>query len=120
MSTNYIQPGETMTFTAPVGGVTAGVPVLIGALVVIPTSDAAAGDPFQGHTEGVFTVPKTDGVGSAWTEGAPLYFDSTAGEFTYVQSASARRAGTAAAAAADGDVTGTVKLINICAAVNVA
>lgn len=117
---NYIQPGSTMTFTAPVGGVTSGTPVLIGALVVIPAADAAAGDPFEGATEGVFEVPKTDGGGTAWTEGAPLYFDSATGEFVNATGATARRAGVAAAAAADGATTGFAKLVNIGAAVNVA
>jgi predicted RecA/RadA family phage recombinase len=40
----YQQPGETLTFTAPGGGVTVDVPVLIGRVVVIPTNTAAAGE----------------------------------------------------------------------------
>lgn len=117
---NFIQPGCTMTFTAPAGGVTSGTPVLIGAVVVIPAKDAAAGERFEGAIEGVFEVPKTDGGATAWTEGAPVYYDSATDEFVNAQSATARRAGFAAEAAADGDVTGIVKLVNIAAAVNVA
>jgi predicted RecA/RadA family phage recombinase len=118
---NYLQPGCTLTFTAPAGGVTTGVAVLIGALVVIPATTAAAGETFEGALDGVYeNQAKTDGAGSAWTVGAPLYFDSATSEFTYVQSATARRCGVAVEAAADGDVTGTVKLLNIGAAVNVA
>ena len=36
MSRVFIQPGDVMTFTAPGGGVTAGVGLLIGGLFVIP------------------------------------------------------------------------------------
>jgi predicted RecA/RadA family phage recombinase len=118
---NYLEPGNVLTFTAPGGGVTSGVAVLIGALVVIPATTAAAGEEFKGALEGVYeNQAKTDGAGTAWTVGAPLYFDSATNEFTYVQSATARRAGVAVAAAADGAVTGTVKLLNLAAAVNVA
>lgn len=118
---NFLQDGDTLTLTAPAGGVTSGVAVLVGGLVVIPKNDADAGDPFEGKTTGVFeNQAKTDGVGTAWTVGAPVYFDSATSEFTYVQSATARRAGVAVEAAADDDTTGTVKLINICAAPNVA
>jgi predicted RecA/RadA family phage recombinase len=117
----YQQPGLSLTLTAPVGGVTVDVPVLIGRVVAIPTNTVAAGEEFEGYVEGVFVdMPKTDGVGSAWTEGAPVYFDSAASEFTYVQSATARRCGYAVEAAADGAVTGTIRLVNIAAAPNVA
>ena len=117
----FQQAGETITFTAPVGGVTVDVPVLIGRVVVIPTNTVAAGAEFEGMVEGVFKdMPKTDGVGTAWTEGAPVYFDSATSEFTYVQSATARRAGYAVEAAADGAVVGVNKLINLAAAPNVA
>jgi predicted RecA/RadA family phage recombinase len=115
---NFIQPGCTMTFTAPGGGVTKDVPVLISSLVVIPVNTVAAGLPFEGMIEGVFTQPKT--AGATWSEGQVLYFDSATSSFTTAASATARRAGAAVAAALSGDTTGKVRLANISAAVNVA
>lgn len=115
---NRISSGETMTFTAPGGGVTSGIPVLIGSLLVIPATTAAATVPFAGDVTGVFTLAKT--AGAAWTEGQVLYWDSATSSFTTAASATARRAGTAAAAAASGDTSGAVRLNNISAAVNVA
>jgi predicted RecA/RadA family phage recombinase len=118
MASNFIQPGKVMTFIAPSGGVVSGTPVLIQGTVVVPTTTVAQTLPFEGITEGVFSAPKA--TGATWTTGQTLYWDSTAGNFATAQSATARRAGTAAAPAASGDTTGNVKLNNIGAAVNVA
>ena len=80
-STNkFIQPGLVLELTAPTGGVTAGVPVLIGTRLVIPTTTVAETLLFRGMTAGVFSVPK---VGSqAWTEGALVYWDDSNKYFT--------------------------------------
>lgn len=105
---NYIQPGDVLTFTAPIGGVVSGTPVLIENLLVIPTGDAEAGDPFEGATRGVFLVPK---VGSqAWTTGEVVYWDDDNTRFTTV--ANDARAGVAAAdaGAGAGVTTGIVRL----------
>ncbi len=115
---NFLKPGDTQTFTAPVGGVTTGVPVLISSLVVVPVTTVAAGLPFEGMVEGTFTLPKT--AGATWAEGQVLYFDSATSSFATAQSATARRAGAAVEAALIGAVTGKVRLQNISAAVNVA
>lgn len=79
---NYLQDGKVLDFTAPVGGVTSGVPVQIGTFVVFPIATVAAGEIFAGQVEGVFEAPKTDS--QAWAEGDKLYFDSGAVEFTTV------------------------------------
>lgn len=118
MATNFNQPAEIREFTAPSGGVVAGTPVLIGALVVIPLVTAAQTIRFNGALAGEWTLPKA--TGATWSEGQTLYFDSSAVNFTTAQSASARRAGSAMAAAASGDTTGSVRLVNIGAVVNVA
>lgn len=79
---NYIQPGDAVEFTAPGGGVTTGVPVMIGQLLVIPTETAAATARFRGYTRGVFRVTK---VGSqAWAEGAVVFWDAGNTRFTTV------------------------------------
>lgn len=73
---NFIQPGHTITLTAPTGGVTSGTPIKIGQILVVPATTVAEGLPFEGHVTGVFDLPK---VGSqAWVEGALIYFDNGA------------------------------------------
>lgn len=115
---NFIKPGNTITLTAPAGGVVSGGLYLVGALVVVSATTAAAATPFEASATGVFTLAKA--TGSAWTEGQTLYFDSANSNFVTAASATARRAGSAVAAAASGDTTGQVRLINIGAPVNVA
>lgn len=110
MSTTFKQPGDVLEFTAPSGGVTAGVPVLIGSVLVIPTTTAAQGVLFRGKRTGVHTVPKA--TGAAWTEGAILYWDNTAKNFT-TTATSNFRVGFAAAAAASGDDHGDACLDGI-------
>lgn len=74
MATNFSQEGEVLEFTAPTGGVTDGIPVLIGGFFVVPVVTAAAGARFNGWTEGAWILPKTSG--ETWTEGQPAYWDS--------------------------------------------
>jgi predicted RecA/RadA family phage recombinase len=120
MTTNFKQSGDTtLTFVAPSGGVENGVPILIQGVVVIPAADADETDEFEGHTEGVFSG-LLKATGAAWTTGQVLYFDTADATFKTSESATARRAGIAAAAAISAATTGDVKLLNICAAVNVA
>ncbi len=109
MATTYIQPGDTIDLTAPTGGVTAGTPLLIGALLVIPKVTAAETVAFAAYVNGVHTVPKATG---AWTEGASLYWDNAAKNFTTTATAN-YYAGVAAAAAASGDTTGKILLNGI-------
>jgi len=106
---NFVQPGESVEFTAPVGGVTAGVGVQIGQLLVIATVTAAAGARFNGLVEGVITRAKAGS--QAWAEGAQVYWDESAKVFTTV-AAGNLPAGVAVAAVAGGagDTTGTVLL----------
>jgi predicted RecA/RadA family phage recombinase len=118
MPGTFNQQGRTLTFIAPSGGVTNGVAVLVQNMVVIPTSTAAVGVAFEGDVEGCFTVTKA--TGAAWTTGQVLYFDTADGAFKTATNATARRAGFAAAPAASGDTTGSVKLAQVGAAVNVA
>jgi predicted RecA/RadA family phage recombinase len=115
---NFVKPGRTVTYTAPVGGVVSGAPVLIGSLVVVAAATVAAGLPFEGTAEGIFTLPKIAGV--AWTEGAILYHDTTANNIGTVVSATTRRVGVAAAAAAIADTVGQVRLNGVGAPANVA
>ena len=74
---NFVQEGNVLSLTAPAGGVVGGKPVTIGSVVVVPVSDAAAGDSFVGHRCGVFSIETT----GTPTEGAKAYITS-AGQAT--------------------------------------
>lgn len=103
---NYIQSGKALDLTAPVGGVTSGMALLIGALLVVPVADAAEGETFAGETMGVFELPKAN---QAFTEGAKLYW-STSNENLTTTASGNTLVGVAAAAAASGDTTAHVRL----------
>ena len=71
---NFVQQGDVLSLTAPTGGVTAGVPVKIGSLIVIPLHSAVATATFEGKVNGVFS-----GIAKLTTdnfvEGSPVYWD---------------------------------------------
>lgn len=104
---NYLQPGNTVTLTAPAGGVTSGNGYQIGQIFVVAANDADATDPFEGMTEGVFTLPKE--TGTTWSEGDLLYWDDGDDEVSKTAVGNLL-IGTAMAAALSGDATGRVRL----------
>lgn len=106
---NYVQPGDCIDFLAPTGGVVAGTPVLIGSILVIPTTTAAEGVSFAGCVTGVFTGPKAPS--QAWTQGQQVYWDAGNARFSSDPSVGPH-VGIATAAVADGagDTTGSVRL----------
>lgn len=73
---NYVQHGDTLTLTAPTGGVVAGSPYLIGAIFGIASETVAEGLPFDLRRFGVVNLPKKSG--EAWAEGDALYWDNVA------------------------------------------
>lgn len=110
---NFVQDGKNMDFTAPSGGVTSGVPVKIGGVLVVPVTDADQGDKFAGEVEGVFEFTK---VGSqAWTAGDVVYWDNGNNRFTKTSATGLFRAGVAAedVASGAGDTKGAVRLDGI-------
>lgn len=73
-----ISSGEVIDFTAPAGGVTSGLGVLIGALFLIPVTSNVAGDTVAGHAAGVFDhAAEGAASGQAWAAGDDLYWDAT-------------------------------------------
>lgn len=112
MTTKFVQPGDCITLTAPTGGVVAGLAYLIGNLLVVALATVAQTLPFVGCAEGVHSVVKAGT--QAWTEGAIVYWDNTAKNFTTVATAN-YRAGVAVAAvgAGAGETTGLVRLNGI-------
>ncbi len=112
---NFVQPGESIELTAPAGGVVSGVGVQIGELLVISTvtitpAQVTAGiNRFNGLVEGVITHKKA--ASQAWIEGARVYWNEGAKEFTTSGSGNLP-AGYAVVAVGGGadETTGTVLL----------
>ena len=71
---NFIQPGESLTVSAPYA-VTSGQGVLVGALFGIAAYDAASSATVEIQTEGVFDITKEPSL--AITAGARVYWDNT-------------------------------------------
>ncbi|MCC5968243.1 MAG: DUF2190 family protein [Natronohydrobacter sp.] len=71
---NYVQPGNTITLSAPYS-VASGDGLLVGAIFGVASGAAALGEPVEAALVGVFDLTK---VGSqAWTAGAKVYWDNT-------------------------------------------
>lgn len=109
MSTTYLQPGEDLTLVAPTGGVTDGVPLLIGGLLVIPHITATAGSTFTAKAVGVHAYTKT--ASQAWVQGEAIHWDVANAKFTN-DTTLGPRVGVAVEAVAGGagDTTGKVRL----------
>ena len=103
---NYVQPGENFTITAT-AAITSGDFVSIGSLGGVAQGTVAIGEDVVLVRRGVFTLPKTSA--QAWTVGAPIYWDASAGEMTTVSTGNTL-VGCAAAVAADPSATGRVLL----------
>ncbi len=76
MAKNFVGNGAVLTMTAPVGGVVSGVPIKIGALVLVPLVNAMAGESFSGRADGVWRLPADAGL----TAGALVKWDAAAGK----------------------------------------
>ena len=67
---NYVQPGDTVSVTAP-AALASGQLFKVGVLVGVAAAAADNGAPVEMVTEGVFEVTKTGS--QAWTVGAAIY-----------------------------------------------
>ncbi|RNF33716.1 DUF2190 family protein [Paracoccus methylarcula] len=81
MSTTYLQPGHTLTITAPAAVASDDV-VIVGDIVGIAQGDAASGAPVDVTVTGCWELPKVsaDDVQT----GEALFWDATAGLATVV------------------------------------
>lgn len=77
---NFKSIGETLTLTAPAGGVTTGLGVQIGQLFVVATATVAAALEFEGLVIGEIELVKD--AGTTWSEGELLYWDDVAKNVT--------------------------------------
>jgi predicted RecA/RadA family phage recombinase len=72
---NFIQNGDTVTITAPTGGVTSGQGVIVGNLFGIATKDATVNKSVEITTRGVFDLPKAPAI--VFTAGQRVSWDDT-------------------------------------------
>lgn len=89
------------------GTIASGTPVKTGSLVGIASNSYVSGDTAVIWLTGTHLVPKA--TGAAWAQGAQLYWDATASNFT-TTSTSNQFAGYAAIAALSADATGYILL----------
>ena len=74
----FVQPGNTIDAIAPSGGVTTGVPVMLGALFGVPEVTAIEGETYALTVVGVHRLPKA--TGSALEPGALAYWTTSPGD----------------------------------------
>lgn len=103
---NFVQPGSTLTLTAPYA-VTSGDGLLVGLIFGIACFTAANAATVEANTQGVYDVTalSTDTA----TVGAAIYWDNTNKRCTTTSSGNTK-IGVAVAAKANGDTTVRVRL----------
>jgi predicted RecA/RadA family phage recombinase len=101
MAKNFRQPGETVTLTAPTGGVLSGDGFVVGNVFAVAAYDAVGGAEVEGTTVGVWTLPKATGV---INEGARVWWDNSAKAVKAASATGLYPIGVAVAAAADATV----------------
>jgi predicted RecA/RadA family phage recombinase len=105
---NKIKSGATVTIPAFGSDVAVGAVVLAGSILGIAVNAIKSGDDLVLNTIGEFeSLPKA--TGETWSYGDALYWSSANGNFTKT-SASNKLAGNAVAAAASGDIVGSVRI----------
>lgn len=110
----FIQKGETVTLVAPYD-VVSGAGLLVGVVFGVANYDALSGTSVEATTVGIISgLAKT--TGTAWTAWTTLlYWDASGKKFTTTSNSGANKLfGVAAADAASGDATGTVRLNGTC------
>lgn len=105
---NHFQPGNSLDFIAPSGGVTSGSTYKKGAIMHVASTSALEGETYNGDIHGVFTLASQ--TGTAWTQGDVLYWDDSAKVWTKT-STSNTKGGMAAYDKASADATGKVLLL---------
>lgn len=112
MAQSYKQPGHTIDYTAPSGGVTSGDIVIKGSIAGVALGTAAEGVVVSLGIEGVYALAKVTG---AVTQGDIVYYDSDNAAVTTASEGGSpwgdfSRVGIAVASALSGDATVDVKL----------
>lgn len=105
---NYVQPGNTLTLTAPYA-VASGDGLLVGSIFGVAAGDAESGATVEAALTGVFDLKKV--ASQAWAAGDKVYWDNTNKEATKTATGNTL-IGVATEAVAGGadDVIGRVRL----------
>jgi predicted RecA/RadA family phage recombinase len=105
---NYVQPGNTITLTAPYE-VVSGDGLLVGSIFGVAAGDAESGATVEAALTGVFDLKKV--ASQAWAAGDKVYWDNTNKEATKTATGNTL-IGVATEAVAGGadDVIGRVRL----------
>lgn len=103
---NYIQPGNTLTLTAP-AAIVSGDVVAVGSIIGVANGDAANGAPVDVDTVGVFRLPKVAALAIA--AGDVVYWDA-ATKLVTKTAASNTKLGVATEAAANPSPNVAVRL----------
>jgi len=105
---NFVQPGNTITLTAPYA-VASGEGLLVGAIFGVAAADAASGEPVETALVGIYDLKKT--ASQAWAAGDKVYWDNTAKEATKTTTSNTLiGVAVAAVAGGAGDTIGRVRL----------
>ena len=105
---NYVQPGNTITLTAPYAFVS-GDGLLVGSIFGVAAGSAALGETVEASLVGVFDLKKV--ASQAWAAGDKVYWDNTNKEATKTATANTLiGVATEAVAGGAGDVIGRVRL----------
>lgn len=105
---NYVQPGNTLTLTAPYA-VVSGDGLLVGSIFGVAAGDAESGATVEAALTGVFDLKKV--ASQAWAAGDKVYWDNTNKEATKTATGNTLiGVATEAVAGGAGDVIGRVRL----------
>ena len=105
---NYVQPGNTVTLTAPYA-VASGDGLLVGSIFGVAAGTAALGDAVEAALTGVYDLKKV--ASQAWAAGDKVYWDNTAKEATKTTTSNTLiGVAVVAVAGGAGDTIGRVRL----------
>ena len=105
---NYVQPGNTITLTAPYA-VASGEGLLVGSIFGVAAGSAALGETVEASLGGVFDLKKV--ASQAWAAGDKVYWDNTNKEATKTATSNTLiGVATEAVAGGAGDVIGRIRL----------
>jgi predicted RecA/RadA family phage recombinase len=114
MAKNFIQPGDTVTLTAPIGDVSSGDLIVVGNFAGVCAYDAAAGEEVEVTLTGVWELPKASGQ---INEGAAVWWSTTDRNMKNVTCADLYPIGVAVRGAGGSDTTVRVRLSGVPVAV---
>ena len=105
---NYVQPGNTITLTAPYA-VASGDGLLVGSIFGVASGTAALGETVEAALTGVYDLKKV--ASQAWAAGDKVYWDNTAKEATKITTSNTLiGVAVVAVAGGAGDTIGRVRL----------